>query len=58
LIRATSVGDLSANFFFDLNSTNGDWTLPEGGKYMIEVRSNGYVGNYSFIATEAASHRH
>ena len=51
VIRATPRGDLTGYNYFDLNSANGDWKLPDGGKYTIEVRSNGYTGNYSFAAS-------
>ena len=33
-----------------------DWGLPPGGKYVIRIRSTGYVGNYSFTASEAQTH--
>jgi hypothetical protein len=45
-------------FFGDLNFTHGDWTLPAGGKYTIQVRSNRYVGDYSFGATQVQPQRH
>jgi RHS repeat-associated protein len=48
-IRATARGDDSARFF-DLNYLKNDWKLPPGGKYTIQVRSNGYVGEYGFTA--------
>ncbi|HEU5334967.1 MAG TPA: hypothetical protein VFU27_03335, partial [Terriglobales bacterium] len=57
-IRATKVGDTSDYAFWDLNFTHGDWKLPEGGKYTIQVRSNRYVGDYSFSVTQGPSQRH
>ncbi|HKS68369.1 MAG TPA: RHS repeat-associated core domain-containing protein [Candidatus Acidoferrales bacterium] len=56
LIRATRAGDSSTYGFWDLNFANGDWKLPDGGKYTIQVRSMGYVGEYGFVATEAPQH--
>ncbi|MGE5725302.1 MAG: hypothetical protein ACM34G_09020, partial [Acidobacteriota bacterium] len=58
LIRATKVGDTSDHLFWDLNFTHGDWTLPDGGKYTIQVRSNRYVGDYSFSAAPGQPQRH
>lgn len=57
-IRATKVGDTSDYGFGGLYFTKGDWTLPEGGKYTIQVRSNGYVGAYSFTVSQAESQHH
>ncbi|HZQ21875.1 MAG TPA: RHS repeat-associated core domain-containing protein [Terriglobales bacterium] len=54
-IRATKVGDTSDYGFEGLYFTKDDWTLPEGGKYTIQVRSNGYVGAYSFTVSQAES---
>lgn len=49
-IRATAIGDDAARFL-DLNYLKSDWKLPSGGKYTIQVRSNGYVGGYGFTAS-------
>jgi len=57
-IRATIPGDTSDHLFWDLNYTHGDWTLPAGGKYTIQVRSNRYVGDYSFSAAPGQPQRH
>jgi RHS repeat-associated protein len=35
-----------------------DWQLPPSGKYTIRVRSTGYVGNYSFTASELETPHH
>jgi hypothetical protein len=58
VIRATKAGDTSDHLFWDLNFTHGDWTLPAGGKYTIQVRSIRYVGDYSFSATQVQPQRH
>ena len=55
MVRATRAGDSSASYFFPLNTSN-EWKLPDGGKYAIQVRSNGYVGDYSFAASETMPH--
>lgn len=55
-IRASGMGDDSARFF-DLNFLKNDWKLPSGGKYTIQVRSNGYVGEYGFTASAIRSDR-
>lgn len=52
-VRATAIGDDGARFF-DLNYLKNDWKLPSGGKYTIQVRSNGYVGEYGFTASTNA----
>jgi RHS repeat-associated protein len=57
-IRATRDSDTSDYGFWDLNFTHGDWTLPAGGKYTIEVRSNRYTGDYSFTASVGQPQRH
>jgi hypothetical protein len=36
-----------------LDHLNFDWKVPSGGKYTIEVRSDGYTGDYAFTASEA-----
>lgn len=57
-IRAAKAGDTGDYAFWDLNFTHGDWKLPAGGKYTIQVRSNRYVGDYSFSATQGQVQRH
>jgi hypothetical protein len=49
-VRATSVGDTSRFGFWELNRLKNDWKVPEGGRYTIQVRSNGYTGDYAFTA--------
>ena len=56
-IRASGVADDSARFF-DFNYLTNDWKLPAGGEYTIQVRSNGYVGPYSFTASAATPENH
>lgn len=56
-IRATRVGDVSDRNFWDLNALKNDWKLPEGGRYTIQVRSKGYVGEYGFTASEVVQPR-
>ena len=58
VIRATKAGDSSDYAFWDLNFTHGDWKLPDGGKYTIQVRSNRYVGDYSFSVTPGQPKHH
>jgi hypothetical protein len=57
-IRATSTGDNSRLAFLSLDHLNFDWKLPSGGRYTIQVQSNGYVGDYSFSASESKPQRH
>jgi PAS fold len=57
-VRATSVGDNSRFGYFDLNYLKGDWKLPAGGRYTVQVRSTGYTGNYSFTATQVVPQHH
>lgn len=56
-IRAVSVGDDSRFGYWDLSANfKDDWKLPAGGKYTIQVRSNGFTGDYSFAASFAQPH--
>jgi len=57
-VRAASVGDNGRFGWFDLVNLKNDWKLPAGGSYAIQVRSNGYVGNYSFTASQSDPQRH
>ena len=57
-IRAVSAGDTTRFGYLDLTNINDDWKLPEGGKYTIQVRSNGYTGAYTFTATQGERQRH
>ena len=57
-IRATSAGDNSRLGFLPLDHLNFDWKLSSGGKYTVQVRSVGYVGNYTFNVSQIkAEHR-
>jgi RHS repeat-associated protein len=49
-IRPIAIGKENAPFL-DLNYLKSDWKLPAAGKYTIQVRSNGYVGQYGFTAS-------
>ena len=58
VIRVADLNDASSNGFWDLGITRNDWTVPPNGKYAIQIRSNGYVGDYGFTASRAeAQHR-
>ncbi len=52
-IRVTTGGDASRLGFLGLDHLNFEWKIPAGGKYTIQVRSTGYIGNYAFTASEA-----
>ena len=52
-IRVTTGGDASRLGFLGLDHLNFEWKIPAGGKYTIQVRSTGYIGNYVFTASEA-----
>ena len=57
-IRAVSVGDNGRFAYMDLfANSKDDWKLPAGGKYTMQVRSNGFTGDYSFAASFAQPHR-
>ena len=56
-IRATSVADNGRLGFLNLDRVNFDWKVPAGGRYTIQVRSNGYVGNYAFSASQTKTQR-
>lgn len=58
LIRAVAVTDTSGYGYWDLDSAKNDWTLPPGGRYTIQVQSTGYVGDYSFTASQTEPQRH
>jgi RHS repeat-associated protein len=57
-IRVTSIGDTGSRGFLGLDHLNFDWRLPAGGQYTIQVRSDGYVGDYSFAASQAKATNH
>jgi hypothetical protein len=52
-IRVTTGGDTTRLGLIGLDHLNFDWKVPSGGKYTIQVRSNGYTGDYAFTASEA-----
>ncbi len=56
-IRATSIGDHGRLGSLGLDHVNFDWKLPSGGRYTIQVRSNGYVGSYAFSASQTKTQR-
>ena len=56
-LRVAAQGD-AGETGLNLWHLNYDWQLPPGGKYMIRVRSTGYVGNYSFTASELQTPQH
>ena len=58
VIRAAVVTDTSGYGYWDLNFTKNDWTLPPGGRYTIQVRSDGYIGDYSFAASQTEPQHH
>jgi hypothetical protein len=58
VIRATKVDDASDYGFWEVYAAHGDWKLPPDGNYTIQVRSNGYVGDYGFTASQVAPQRH
>ena len=58
-IRAVAVDDGSNGGYRDLDpGFSSDWVLPRGGKYTIQVRSNGYTGDYGFAASVAPPQGH
>lgn len=57
-VRATSLGDTGRLGYLGLDHLNFDWKLPASGKYTIQVRSTGYVGDYSFTASQAQPQHH
>jgi hypothetical protein len=52
-VRVTTDGDTGRIGLVGLDHLNFDWKVPFGGKYTIQVRSAGYIGNYAFTASEA-----
>jgi hypothetical protein len=52
-IKVMTSGDTSRVGLVGLDHLNFDWKVPSGGKYTIQVRSTGYIGNYAFTASEA-----
>ena len=52
-IRVMKVGDTTRLGLIGLDHLNFDWKVPSGGKYTIQVRSDGYTGDYAFTASEA-----
>jgi len=52
-IRVTTAGDTGRIGFLSFDHLNFEWKVPAGGKYTIQVRSAGYIGNYAFTASEA-----
>jgi len=52
-IKVTTASDTSRFGLLALDHLNFDWKVPSGGKYTIEVRSDGYTGDYAFTASEA-----
>jgi hypothetical protein len=52
-IRVTTGGDTSRFGLLGLDHLNFEWKVPAGGKYTIQVRSDGYTGDYAFAASEA-----
>jgi hypothetical protein len=57
VVRVTKTGDSSQRGFFDLMNMNQDWILPAGTDYTIQVRSNGYTGDYAFTASRGPAPR-
>ena len=51
-IKVTTGGDTSGSGLLGLDHLKFDWKVPSGGKYTIQVRSDGYIGNYAFTASE------
>jgi hypothetical protein len=47
----TTGDDRSGVGFVGLDHLNLDWNVHSEGKYTIEVRSSGYIGDYAFSAS-------
>jgi hypothetical protein len=57
-LRVSAEGDAGDIGALSLWHLDFDWELPSSGKYVIRVRSTGYVGNYSFAAFGAQTPHH
>jgi hypothetical protein len=58
MVRATRAGDASRFGFQELNRLSDDWTLPSGGRYTLQLRSDGFTGDYSFSVSQKTAHTH